>query len=102
MLDKALLGEWEGKSLDSGEQVTMRITQKAGGVMSILLPATKADEHDTTFDAHVTALGALKVKLTPAHLAELAKAFPPDVAAGSRYPESQLVHMDSEKTARAS
>jgi aryl-alcohol dehydrogenase-like predicted oxidoreductase len=48
------------------------------------------------------ALGALDVKLTPAHLAELAKAFPPDVAAGSRYPESQLVHMDSEKTARAS
>jgi aryl-alcohol dehydrogenase-like predicted oxidoreductase len=48
------------------------------------------------------ALGALDVKLTPAHLAELAKAFPPDVAAGSRYPESQLVHMDSEKIARAS
>jgi aryl-alcohol dehydrogenase-like predicted oxidoreductase len=48
------------------------------------------------------ALGALDVKLTPAHLAELAKAFPPDIAAGSRYPESQLVHMDSEKAARAS
>ena len=45
------------------------------------------------------ALGALDVKLTPAHLAELAKAFPPDVAAGSRYPESQLVHMDSERKA---
>jgi len=29
--------------------------------------------------------------------AELAKAFPPGAAAGSRYPESQLVHMDSEK-----
>jgi pyridoxine 4-dehydrogenase len=43
------------------------------------------------------ALGALDVKLTPAHLAELAKAFPPGAAAGSRYPESQLVHMDSEK-----
>jgi len=45
------------------------------------------------------ALGALDVKLTPAHLAELAKAFPVDVAAGSRYPESQLVHMDSERKA---
>ena len=45
------------------------------------------------------ALGALTVKLTPTHLAELAKAFPPDVAAGSRYPESQLVHMDSERKA---
>jgi aryl-alcohol dehydrogenase-like predicted oxidoreductase len=45
------------------------------------------------------ALGALDVKLTQAHLAELAKAFPPGAAAGSRYPESQLVHMDSERKA---
>jgi len=45
------------------------------------------------------ALGALDVKLTSAHLAELAKAFPPGAAAGSRYPESQLLHMDSEKKA---
>ena len=31
------------------------------------------------------ALGALDVKLTPAHLAALASAFPPDAAAGARY-----------------
>ena len=43
------------------------------------------------------ALGALNVQLTSEHLAALAKAFPPGVAAGERYPESQLVHMDSEK-----
>jgi aryl-alcohol dehydrogenase-like predicted oxidoreductase len=43
------------------------------------------------------ALGALEVKLTPAHLAALAQAFPPGVAAGERYPESQLAHMDSER-----
>jgi aryl-alcohol dehydrogenase-like predicted oxidoreductase len=43
------------------------------------------------------ALGALQVKLTPAHLAALAKAFPPGAAAGARYPEAQLAHMDSEK-----
>jgi pyridoxine 4-dehydrogenase len=43
------------------------------------------------------ALGALDVKLTPAHLAALAKAFPPGVASGARYAEAQLVHMDSEK-----
>src|SRR5437879_3555157 len=48
------------------------------------------------------ALGALDVKLTDAHLAALAKAFPPGAAAGARYPESQLAHMDSEKPARAS
>ena len=47
------------------------------------------------------ALGALEVKLTDAHLAALSKAFPPGVAAGHRYPEAQLAHMDSEKRARA-
>jgi len=47
------------------------------------------------------ALGALQVKLTPAHLAALAKAFPPGAAAGGRYPEAQLAHMDSEKPTAA-
>ncbi len=48
-------------------------------------------------DRLAEALGALKVKLSPSQLAELAKAFPPGIAAGERYPESQLVHMDSER-----
>jgi pyridoxine 4-dehydrogenase len=48
-------------------------------------------------DRLAEALGALDVKLTPAHLKALAEAFPPDVAAGARYPEAQLAHMDSEK-----
>jgi pyridoxine 4-dehydrogenase len=48
------------------------------------------------------ALGTLDVTLTPEHLAALAKAFPPDCAAGARYPEAQLVHMDSERPAMAS
>jgi len=48
------------------------------------------------------ALGALDVKLTREHLAALAKAFPPGVASGNRYPDAQLAHMDSEKQARAS
>jgi len=47
------------------------------------------------------ALGALEVKLTNAHLASLAKAFPPGAAAGNRYPDAQLVHMDSERHATA-
>ena len=53
-------------------------------------------------DRLTEALGALAVKLTPAHLATLAKAFPPGAAAGARYPEAQLAHMDSEKPAKAS
>ena len=52
-------------------------------------------------DRLTEALGALDVKLTPAHLAALAKAFPPGAAAGARYPEAQLAHMDSERSGRA-
>ncbi|WP_338829852.1 aldo/keto reductase [Bradyrhizobium sp. 27S5] len=48
------------------------------------------------------ALGALDVTLTAAHLAALADAFPPGAAAGGRYPEEHLRHMDSEKPATAS
>ena len=53
-------------------------------------------------DRLTEALGALDVTLTPQHLAALAKAFPPGAAAGARYPEAQLVHMDSERPAKAS
>jgi len=42
------------------------------------------------------------MKLTDAHLAELAKAFPPGAAAGARYPQAQLADMDSERPAKAS
>jgi aryl-alcohol dehydrogenase-like predicted oxidoreductase len=48
-------------------------------------------------DRLTEALGALDVKPTPVHLAALAKAIPPDAAAGARYVEAQLAHMDSEK-----
>jgi diketogulonate reductase-like aldo/keto reductase len=48
-------------------------------------------------DRLAEALGALDVALTREDLAELAKTFPPGVAAGARHPESQLVHVDSER-----
>jgi aryl-alcohol dehydrogenase-like predicted oxidoreductase len=48
-------------------------------------------------DRLTEALGALDVELTSTHLAALAEAFPPGAAAGARYPEAQLAHMDSEK-----
>jgi aryl-alcohol dehydrogenase-like predicted oxidoreductase len=47
------------------------------------------------------ALGALDVNLTPAHLSSLAKVFLPGIAAGGRYPDAQLAHLDSEKRKRA-
>jgi aryl-alcohol dehydrogenase-like predicted oxidoreductase len=43
------------------------------------------------------ALGALDVSLSPEDLASLTRAVPLNAAAGGRYPESQLVHLDSEK-----
>ena len=52
-------------------------------------------------DRLTEALGALDVTLTPAHLAALAKAIPIGAAAGARYPEAQLAHMDSEKRKQA-
>ena len=52
-------------------------------------------------DRLTEALGALEVKLTAADLADFAKAFPPGAAAGGRYPEEHLAHMDSEKRKRA-
>ncbi|WP_407177657.1 aldo/keto reductase [Bradyrhizobium sp. STM 3562] len=48
-------------------------------------------------DRLTEALGALDVVLTRDDLAALAKTFPPGIAAGERYPESQLAHMDSER-----
>jgi aryl-alcohol dehydrogenase-like predicted oxidoreductase len=48
-------------------------------------------------DRLTEALGALDVKFSAAHLAMLAKAFPPDAAAGTRYAAEQMTHLDSEK-----
>jgi aryl-alcohol dehydrogenase-like predicted oxidoreductase len=44
-------------------------------------------------------LGALRVRLSEEQLAEIERAVPADAAAGARYPEAQLVHMDSERSA---
>ena len=48
-------------------------------------------------DRLTEALCALDVKLSAAHLDKLAKAFPPDAAAGTRYAAEQMAHLDSEK-----
>jgi aryl-alcohol dehydrogenase-like predicted oxidoreductase len=42
-------------------------------------------------------LGALQVKLTAAQLTQIEQAVPPGAAAGARYPEVHLAHMDSER-----
>jgi aryl-alcohol dehydrogenase-like predicted oxidoreductase len=60
---------------------------------SDIVPLVGARRRDRLSEA----LGALDVILTGAHLAALAKAFPPGAASGERYPEAQLAHMDSER-----
>ncbi|MDQ2586379.1 aldo/keto reductase [Saccharothrix yanglingensis] len=47
-------------------------------------------------DRLTEALGALEVELTPADLAAIEAAVPRDAAAGSRYAEAQMTHLDSE------
>jgi pyridoxine 4-dehydrogenase len=42
-------------------------------------------------------LDALEVSLSADDLADIEAAFPPDAAAGARYPAQQLLHMDSER-----
>jgi aryl-alcohol dehydrogenase-like predicted oxidoreductase len=48
-------------------------------------------------DRLAEALGALNVKLSTAQLADIERAVPPGAAAGARYPEEHLAHMDSER-----
>ncbi|ATQ44423.1 aldo/keto reductase [Caulobacter mirabilis] len=48
-------------------------------------------------DRLAEALGALEVTLTPEDIAALDTAVPKDAAAGSRYPEAMMAHLDSEK-----
>ena len=43
------------------------------------------------------ALGALEVRLDKADLAAIEQAVPNGAAAGARYPEAMLAHMDSER-----
>jgi aryl-alcohol dehydrogenase-like predicted oxidoreductase len=103
---------FQGENLDSNLALVDKLRAIAGDVgaspaqVAIAWVATQGDDIVPLVGARrrdrlSEALGALEVKLTPAHLAALAKAFPPCAAAGARYPEAQLAHMDSEKPLRA-
>ncbi|TCR92233.1 aldo/keto reductase [Rhizobium sp. BK376] len=48
-------------------------------------------------DRLTEALGSQSVHLSPEDFAAIEKAVPRDAAAGNRYPDAQLAHMDSEK-----
>ncbi|MFJ1895018.1 MULTISPECIES: aldo/keto reductase [unclassified Streptomyces] len=48
-------------------------------------------------DRLTEAVGSLDVELTPADLAAIEEAVPAGAAAGARYPDSQMAHLDSER-----
>jgi pyridoxine 4-dehydrogenase len=72
-------------------QVAIAWVLKQGNDIVPLVGARKRDRLSES-------LGALDVELTPAHLKAISDAIPANAAAGARYPESQLVHMDSERS----
>jgi aryl-alcohol dehydrogenase-like predicted oxidoreductase len=103
---------FQGKNLDTNLALVERIRDVANqlGVSvaqvaiawvvaqgSDIVPLVGARRRDRLTEA----LAALEVSLTPAHLAALAKAIPVGAAAGGRYPEAQLAHLDSEKRKQA-
>jgi aryl-alcohol dehydrogenase-like predicted oxidoreductase len=69
------------------------VNAQAAAQKASIVPLIGARRRDRLSEA----LGALKVSLSSADLAEIERAIPPTAAAGARYPEAQLVHMDSER-----
>ncbi len=76
-------------------QVAIAWVLARGAVQQVsLVPIVGARRRDRLQES----LGALQVKLSQAQLAEIELAVPPEAAAGGRYPDAQLAHMDSERT----
>jgi aryl-alcohol dehydrogenase-like predicted oxidoreductase len=107
---RQLSPRFQGSNLDTNLALADSLRKIAGGIGASpaqvaiawvaaqgkdIIPLVGARRRDRLTEA----LGALDVKLTAEHLAALAEAFPPGIAAGARYPESQLAHLDSEKRA---
>jgi pyridoxine 4-dehydrogenase len=103
---------FQGENLDTNLALVEKLRAIAGAVGaspaqvaiawvlaqgSDIVPLVGARRRDRLTEA----LGALDVTLTPAHLAALARAIPAGAAAGARYPEAQMAHLDSEKKQRA-
>ena len=103
---------FQGSNLDTNLALVERIrsiaTELGASVAQVAIAWVQAQGSDIVplvgarrRDRLAEALGALEVSLTPAHLAVLAKAIPVGAAAGGRYPEAQLAHLDSEKRTQA-
>ncbi|MEU2430354.1 aldo/keto reductase [Streptomyces sp. NPDC007861] len=97
-------GENLRHNLDLVEQLRKIAEQKGASVAQIaiawvlsrgedIVPLVGARRRDRLSEA----LGALDVSLDAADLAAIERAVPADAAAGARYPEAQMAHLDSEK-----
>ncbi|UUN26806.1 aldo/keto reductase [Streptomyces sp. FIT100] len=97
-------GENLRHNLDLVEQLRKIAEQKGASVAQIaiawvlsrgedIVPLVGARRRDRLSEA----LGALDVSLDAADLAAIERAVPADAAAGARYPETQMAHLDSEK-----
>jgi aryl-alcohol dehydrogenase-like predicted oxidoreductase len=69
------------------------VAARAAAQKASIVPLVGARRRDRLTEA----LGALNVSLSASDLAALERAIPADAAAGERYPEAQLAHMDSER-----
>jgi aryl-alcohol dehydrogenase-like predicted oxidoreductase len=111
--DRAVAGDFrgmsprfQGENLDANLALVERLRAVAGqigaSVAQVAIAWVLAQGEDIVpvvgsrrRESLAEALGALDVRLSPAQLAALAAAAP--AAAGARYPEAQLAHLDSEK-----
>jgi pyridoxine 4-dehydrogenase len=89
----ALVEKLRAIAADIGASVAQVAIAWVAAQGSDILPVIGARRRDRLSEA----LGSLDVTLTPAHLKALEDAIPADAAAGARYPEAMMAHMDSEK-----
>jgi len=69
------------------------VIARAATELASIVPLIGARRRDRLAES----LGALDLRLSPGQLVKIEQAVPPDAAAGQRYPEAQLAHMDSER-----
>ncbi|MDX2696653.1 aldo/keto reductase [Streptomyces ipomoeae] len=101
-------GENLRHNLDLVERLRKIAEQKGVSVAQIAIAwvLSQGQRHDTTIvpligartrDRLTEALAALELTLDASDLAAIEEAVPADAAAGDRYPEAQMAHLDSER-----
>ena len=79
----------DAKGITTTQLAVAWVLAKGARIVPAMGARTRSQLHET--------LRALEVKLTPADLAQIEAAVPPDAVAGTRYDEHQMRMLDSEK-----